>query len=254
MWPTLTSRGATLDARRRLGVKLPRVPEHKQHIMHLPPLFQPGERILFQGDSITDGNRGRNEDPNHILGHGYVFLIAAAYGARWPEKNLDFLNRGVAGNRTVHLMERWQEDTLDLHPTLLSIMIGINDANGRVPAAECEAQLDQLLHRTRQALPALKLVLCEPFTLPGKEHERDWEEWRADVALRQAATARLAQSHNAILVPFQSALEAACQRAPVPHWLWDTIHPTYSGHQILAECWIETVARALAPIAPRNPA
>ena len=29
--------------------------------------------ILFQGDSITDGNRGRNEDPNHIMGHGYAF-------------------------------------------------------------------------------------------------------------------------------------------------------------------------------------
>ena len=29
----------------------------------------PGTRILFQGDSITDSNRGRSADPNHILGH-----------------------------------------------------------------------------------------------------------------------------------------------------------------------------------------
>jgi hypothetical protein len=35
--------------------------------------FAPGARVLFQGDSITDGNRGRSADPNHILGHGYVF-------------------------------------------------------------------------------------------------------------------------------------------------------------------------------------
>jgi hypothetical protein len=39
--------------------------------------FTPNGRILFQGDSITDGNRGRSADPNHILGHGYVFIIAA---------------------------------------------------------------------------------------------------------------------------------------------------------------------------------
>ena len=39
--------------------------------------FTPGARILFQGDSITDGNRGRSADPNHILGHGYAFIIAA---------------------------------------------------------------------------------------------------------------------------------------------------------------------------------
>lgn len=44
------------------------------------PVFRENTRILFQGDSITDGNRGRNEDPNHILGHGYVFIIAAKYG------------------------------------------------------------------------------------------------------------------------------------------------------------------------------
>ena len=36
--------------------------------------FSSSSRILFQGDSITDGNRGRGADPNHILGHGYVFI------------------------------------------------------------------------------------------------------------------------------------------------------------------------------------
>ena len=45
------------------------------------PVFKANARILFQGDSITDGNRGRNTDPNHILGHGYCFIIAAKYGA-----------------------------------------------------------------------------------------------------------------------------------------------------------------------------
>ena len=34
------------------------------------PGAEKGLTILFQGDSITDGNRGRNEDPNHIMGHG----------------------------------------------------------------------------------------------------------------------------------------------------------------------------------------
>ena len=32
--------------------------------------------ILFQGDSITDGARGRNSDLNHILGHGYQYILA----------------------------------------------------------------------------------------------------------------------------------------------------------------------------------
>ena len=54
-----------------------------------------GSRILFQGDSITDGNRGRSEDPNHILGHGYVFAIAAHYGAQFPERRCGIRNAFV---------------------------------------------------------------------------------------------------------------------------------------------------------------
>ena len=65
--------------------------------------FAPGARILFQGDSITDGNRGRSADPNHILGHGYAFLIAAKFGAAFPEAKLEFFNRGVSGNTVLDL-------------------------------------------------------------------------------------------------------------------------------------------------------
>jgi hypothetical protein len=61
-------------------------------------VFSEGARILFQGDSITDGNRGRSADPNHILGHGYVFIIAAKYGAYLAPLNLEFMNRGNSGN------------------------------------------------------------------------------------------------------------------------------------------------------------
>src|SRR5665213_2316983 len=60
------------------------------------PAFFDGARILFQGDSITDGNRGRSADPNHILGHGYQFIISCKYGAALAERHLVFMNRGVS--------------------------------------------------------------------------------------------------------------------------------------------------------------
>src|SRR5208283_3317346 len=86
-----------------------------------------GSRILFQGDSITDGNRGRNADPNHILGHGYQFIIASEFAGHFPELNLTFVNRGVSGNTVSDLAARWQKDTLDVHPDVLSVLIGVND-------------------------------------------------------------------------------------------------------------------------------
>src|SRR5665648_707510 len=79
------------------------------------PGAKDGAVILFQGDSITDGNRGRNTDPNHIMGHGYAFSIASRVGADYPEKKYIFYNRGISGNRTTELENRWQTDTCLLY-------------------------------------------------------------------------------------------------------------------------------------------
>ena len=76
--------------------------------------------ILFQGDSITDGNRGRSADPNHIMGHGYAFSIASRVGARFPEKGLSFYNRGVSGNTITDMAGRWEKDTLAISPNVIS--------------------------------------------------------------------------------------------------------------------------------------
>ena len=205
------------------------------------PAFQLGTRILFQGDSITDGNRGRSADPNHILGHGYVFLIGAKYGAMLPERNLVFMNRGVSGDTVVTLQNRWQTDTLDLKPDILSILIGINDASRRIPLEDFEKTYDRLLADTVAVNPKIRLVLCEPFTLPVGKHKEDWDEWSADVKQRQVVVVKLAAKYGAAVVDFQKVFEAASRRAPADYWIWDDIHPTYAGHQLMADEWERVV-------------
>ena len=205
------------------------------------PVFKENTRILFQGDSITEGNRGRNEDPNHILGHGYCFIIAAQYGACYPERKLTFLNRGISGNKVTDLAARWQKDTLDLKPDVLSILVGINDS-GHVPLEQYEAVYDQLLADARMANPNLNIVLCEPFYLP-KDGHKEGDARDQDVQKRQAIVAKLAGKHHAALMKFQQVFDDACQRAPAQYWVWDAVHPTYSGHQLMADEWVRTVSR-----------
>src|SRR5580765_407417 len=136
-------------------------------------VFSKGTRILFQGDSITDGNRGRNADPNHILGHGYCFIIAAEFGGHFPERNLTFINRGVSGNKVTDLAARWKPDAVDLKPDLISILIGVNDAQ-RIPVEQYEEVYDRLLQETRAVLPNVRFVLCEPFTLAVGSKKTGW--------------------------------------------------------------------------------
>ena len=214
------------------------------------PAFTPGARVLFQGDSITDGNRGRNADPNHILGHGYAFIISAKFGAAFPETKLEFFNRGVSGNTVLDLGKRWQKDTLDLKPDVLSILIGVNDKGHGVPMEQYEQAYDKLLADAKAANPGLKLVLCEPFVVNHLATTPQEGSPNADIVKRQEIVARLAKKHGAALAHFQAALDRATGRAPAIHWIWDDVHPTYSGHQILADEW-ERAVREFWPATAR---
>jgi lysophospholipase L1-like esterase len=209
-------------------------PSSALHAAEPVAAFVPGARILFQGDSITDGNRGRSADPNHVLGHGYVFIIAAKFGAAFPELKLDFLNRGVSGNTVLDLEKRWQKDTLDLKPDVLSILIGVNDEGHRVPLDQYEQVYDRIVVQAKTANPKLKLVLCAPFVKPtGKISE--------GIRRRQEIVAGLARKHGAALVQFQPVFDEAAKRAPADYWIWDSVHPTYRGHQLMADEWERVV-------------
>ena len=198
------------------------------------PAFVTGAHILFQGDSITDGCRGRGADPNHILGHGYAFIIGARNGAAFPEANLEFLNSGVGGHTVLDLEKRWQKDTLDLKPDILSLLIGVNDSSRHVPFEEYERVYEKLISEAKAANPNLKLVLGEPFRLPAGAFSED-------IRKRQEIVARLAQKHGAALVHYQRVFDEAAQRAPAKYWVWDGVHPTYRGHQLMADEWERVV-------------
>lgn len=207
--------------------------------------------ILFQGDSITDGNRSRNNDWNHVMGHGYAYLIASRLWFYKPEKHFHFLNRGVSGNKVTDLASRWQTDTLDLRPNVLSILIGVNDTDGVVDDHDTESGekyetvYSALLQETTAQLPGIEIVICEPFILPIGRVKEKWDEWNIEIKKRQKSAKRLAAAFNAIYVPLQEEFDKALFRAPADYWIWDGIHPMPAGHELIARKWISTVRKRL---------
>ena len=209
--------------------------------------------ILFQGDSITDGNRGRNEDPNHIMGHGYAFSIASRIGADYPEKHYHFFNRGISGNKVTDLAGRWQVETLDLKPDILSILVGINETVSlvlqREPVVSVEKYeeiYDELLKQTLAKFPGILFVLCEPFILKVGRIEEKWEAYYSDVIERQKVVRKLADRYNTVFVGFQEVFDKACDKAPASYWIWDGVHPTVAGHELMARGWIKEVNKRIS--------
>ena len=212
-----------------------------------------GAVILFQGDSITDGNRGRNEDPNHIMGHGYAFSIASRIGADYPEKNYRFINRGISGNKIIDLENRWQKDTLDLQPDLLSFLIGVNDSSSVVfnwkPVINIEKYRDtfnSLMQQTKAQFPKIQIVICEPFILKVGNVAENWEKYHNDIIQRQKVVHELSERYDCVFVSFQKVFDDACKKAPASYWTWDGIHPTVAGHELMAREWLKQVEKRIS--------
>ena len=198
-------------------------------------------RVLFQGDSITDSG-WKAEGPDG-LGKGYAFIAASWFQAMYPEKNVTFLNRGLSGNRASDLEGRWQKDCLDLKPSWVSIMIGINDtwrrydSNDSTTAESYEKSCRNILTAVKTKLHA-KLILMEPFVLPVPE---DRKQWRVDLDPRIHIVRRLAVEFNAILVPLDGIFAAAATRQPPAFWAADGVHPSRAGHALIAQSWLKAV-------------
>ncbi|MNZ98947.1 GDSL-like Lipase/Acylhydrolase [compost metagenome] len=197
--------------------------------------------VLFQGDSITDW--GRDREDGSSLGTGYSLMVASRLGHLYPEKNITFFNRGIGGNRIVDLQERWDKDCLDLKPTVLSILIGINDTwrrfdnNEETTVEQYEAEYRKLLQRATDQLD-VKLVLMEPFVLPVPE---DRKLWRSDLDPKIHVVRELAREFGAALVPLDGLFAQASTKAASAFWTPDGVHPSPAGHSLMAEAWLKAV-------------
>jgi lysophospholipase L1-like esterase len=211
------------------------------------PFFHKNDVVLFQGDSITDGGRQRTgSDFNHIMGQDYGYILAAEVGTKYPKRNLTFVNRGISAERVVDLADRWQRDSLDLKPNVLSILIGINDTLASGERAETveqyEAAYNKLLADTTVSLPTAKIILGEPFMLPVGKHKVTYAAEMIELKKRQAVVLRLGAKYQLPVIAYQEAFDQACLKAPPEYWSWDGVHPTYAGHGLMVQEWLRTAS------------
>ncbi|MDQ6883345.1 MAG: SGNH/GDSL hydrolase family protein [Candidatus Dormibacteraeota bacterium] len=204
-------------------------------------VFEKGQRIVFVGDSITDAGRRQEAAP---YGNGYVHMARALLLARYPELELDIVNRGVSGDTVRHLAARWRPDVIDERPDWLSVEIGINDVwrniDGQTaeadPVEEYEATCDRLLTEARVSCAA-RLILMEPYVIEAERADR----FRTLVEAHIAAVHRLAERHDAILVRTQAAFDKALRAQPSSFWADDRVHPGAPGHAVIARAWLRAI-------------
>jgi lysophospholipase L1-like esterase len=224
------------------------------HAIKQNKLIKPNHTILFQGDSITDAGRDRKrqDTPNdpRALGQGYAFLTAAAIMKNRPNDNLKFYNRGKSGDKVWQLRDRWQTECFDLKPDVLTILIGINDIwHQKKHGSEHETGTpenfknvyENLIANTRKKLPQTKIILAQPFAIPGGAIKDDWLPMLAQY---QHITENVTKKFNTGYIPLQKIFDSACKNAPKNYYSPDGVHPSIAGTALMAQAWSEHLKEA----------
>lgn len=87
------------------------------------PVLKSGDTVAFVGDSITHGG--------HAVEHIMLYYIT-----RYPDMRAKFLNLGIGGDSAGGLLRRMDSEILKSRPSVSFLMIGMNDCNRYLYAAD----------------------------------------------------------------------------------------------------------------------
>ena len=199
-------------------------------------------KILFQGDSITDA--GRSRENNVEIGVGYPLLVKASLGFESHGK-YEFFNRGISGNRIVDVYARIKSDIINIKPDVMSLLIGVNDVwhefaveNG-VDAEKFYKIYDMLIEEVKEALPDIKILILEPFVLKGSATEENWEGFCTEVKKRSHMAQKISEKYNLPFIRLQEGFDELSKNIDTSYWLSDGVHPTAMGHEFIKQEWLK---------------
>ena len=200
---------------------------------------QDGQTFLFQGDSITDAGR---RDAAAPYGNGYAGLVREIATALAPDRQITFVNKGIGGNTTGDLKERWDDDTIRLQPDWMSLLIGINDLHrhlfnpdpgSKISPAQYRDNYEWLLQRVTSETPA-QLILLDPFyiTLSSRDTNR---KLVLDILPEYIQVVHeMSAKYGTKLVKLQEIFQQHLTFREADEFCPEPVHPNRGGHLVIA--------------------
>lgn len=194
----------------------------------------PGKpRVVFLGDSITDGWRL----------HEY-----------FPDR--DFVNRGISGQITGEMLGRMKADVIDLKPAAVVVLAGTNDIARGVPLPVIQNNLTMIADLAQ--VHGIKPLFAS--LLPVSDYHKDTDPQYEQSRRRPPATIRalnqwlerFCKERNFIYVDYYSKMidSAGMLEASLSD---DGLHPNAKGYRVMAPIALEAIERALKPAPKKRP-
>lgn len=207
--------------------------------------FKTGDRVVFVGNSITDGG--------HY--HSYIWLY---YMTHFPNRRITCFNAGIGGDAIGQIANRFDDDVLSKKPTVLTLTWGMNDT-GYIEWYRSDAQdfIDKRLvnsyatyatvEEKLKKRPAIRTILIggSPYDETSKFTKKNIyphkSEAFAKVIDHQQESAR---KNNWGFVDFYHQMDAINKREQLKDTAFsltpgDRIHPDNDGHLVMAYLFLK---------------
>jgi len=183
------------------------------------------QRVVFYGDSITDGWGRRPGTGTFFPGKPYV-------------------NRGISGQTTPQMVVRFQQDVVHLQPAVVVILAGTNDVAGNTGPSTPEMTEDNFAAMAAIARQnGIKVVLASitpAYAYPWKPSVQpvpaihEINQWLKDYSARE----------HFVYLDYYSAL-VDDKGGMRPGLSFDGVHPNAAGYAIMAPLAEAAIAQAL---------
>jgi lysophospholipase L1-like esterase len=169
------------------------------------------DRIVFMGNSITEGWKQANPD----------FFARENY-----------INRGISGQTTPQMLVRFRQDVVDLNPEYVVILAGINDIAGNTGPSTIQMIADNIFSMSEIATAHdIEVILCS--VLPAIDFP-----WNPGLKPAQKVVAlnlllkEYADKHDLTYVDYFSAMvdDDMGLKADLGY---DGVHPNAKGYSIM---------------------
>lgn len=211
------------EMQRRL-LDWPQLGRYRAENAALPVAAAGIQRVVFYGDSITEG-WGATGSARFFPGKPYV-------------------NRGISGQTTAQMLVRFRQDVLALEPAVVVILAGTNDIAGNTGPAT-QAMIEDNLHSMVELakVHGIKVVLAS--LLPVSDYP-----WRPGtqpvdkVRRLNAALRDYAQRQGLVYLDYHSAMSNT-EGGLDSELAGDGVHPSATGYALMAPLAEQAIAQAL---------
>lgn len=189
----------------------------------VPPPAANEKRVVYMGDSITDFWIG--SDPDFWNGKPYY-------------------NRGISGQTTTQMLVRFRDDVIDLKPSVVVILAGINDIaqnNGPIKIEDIFGNIKSMAILAREAKVKVVISSVLPaFAFPW----RPGIEPAPKIMALNAMLKAYSDKNHIVYLDYFSAM--ADERKGLSKTLAnDGVHPTVAGYKIMEPLAEKAIAEAL---------